>query len=183
MASAQVPYDTLQPDQQAIIYFDFGQDRLRPEAEDSLRLLLEGLDRTDDRWIDIEAHTDSIGSAKANRALAMRYEAQSIPLLLIMQGGDVIERVVGAHPYPSLKQAVERHLPAEQQEDDDEDHGTHDADRHVLALQIGVGAFLDRRGDLAHTVVARWLRDNPARLPCTVGDSHDGADERENQSC
>ena len=85
MASAQVPYDTLQPDQQAIIYFDFGQDRLRPEAEDSLRLLLEGLDRTDDRWIDIEAHTDSIGSAKANRALAMR-RAQAVASWLVRMG-------------------------------------------------------------------------------------------------
>lgn len=46
----------------------------------------------------------------ANRALAVRYEAQSIPLLLVMQGGSVTERVVGARPYPALKQIVERHL-------------------------------------------------------------------------
>lgn len=47
----------------------------------------------------------------ANRALSSRYEAQSIPLLLVMRSGDVVERVVGAQPYPTLKQVVERHLP------------------------------------------------------------------------
>lgn len=46
----------------------------------------------------------------ANQGLAVRFEAQSIPLLLILRGSEVVDRVVGAQPYPALKQVIERHL-------------------------------------------------------------------------
>lgn len=48
----------------------------------------------------------------ANPVLAQRYQVQSIPLLLVMKDGEVVERVIGAQPYAALRQIVERHLPA-----------------------------------------------------------------------
>ncbi len=69
---AQMPYDTLMTIRQVTIYFDFGKDALSTASTDSL-LFLVGEDRTmEDRWIDIVAHTDSIGTEKANHALAQR---------------------------------------------------------------------------------------------------------------
>ena len=48
----------------------------------------------------------------ANPALAQRFQAQSIPLLLVMTGGQVRERIVGAQPYAALDRAVTPFLPA-----------------------------------------------------------------------
>ena len=36
------------------------------------------------------------------------------------------------------------------QAQDDQDHDADDADRHVLAVEIGAGALLDGGGDLLH---------------------------------
>ena len=47
-----------------------------------------------------------------------------------------------------------RRQAAEEEEDDRGDDDADDGDRHVLAAQIGRGAFLDRRGDLHHAGVA-----------------------------
>ena len=40
---------------------------------------------------------------------AAAYDARSIPTLLVMRDGAVVERIVGAQPEPVLAQAVERH--------------------------------------------------------------------------
>lgn len=45
-----------------------------------------------------------------NPQVATRYQATSIPMLLLMRDGDVVETVLGAQPYPALKAAVDRHL-------------------------------------------------------------------------
>lgn len=37
-----------------------------------------------------------------NQALAFRYDARSIPTMLVMRGGDVVDRIVGALPKPAL---------------------------------------------------------------------------------
>lgn len=84
-ALAQVPYDTLQAFGQTTIYFDFGRDALRPDAVDTLNQLLADPENRGDKWIDIEAHTDSIGSSTANHALARR-RAQAVAAYLIRQG-------------------------------------------------------------------------------------------------
>jgi hypothetical protein len=65
----------------------------------------------------------------------------------------------------------------------DRKHGTDDADRRVLAVEIGLGAFLNRCGDSLHAVVARRLRQNPLAHDPAVGDCRHGADQCEDQSC
>lgn len=42
--------------------------------------------------------------------IADRFQARSIPMLLIMRGGKVIETVVGAQPLHAMRTIVERHL-------------------------------------------------------------------------
>lgn len=69
---AQVPYDTLIAIKTITIHFDFGKDALTPASTDSLLLLIRDEQKKEDHWIDIVAHTDSIGTEKANNALALR---------------------------------------------------------------------------------------------------------------
>jgi hypothetical protein len=45
-------------------------------------------------------------------------------------------------------QEADRRMPAEEDADDHAQHDACDADRHVLAVEVGAGAFLDRAGDL-----------------------------------
>jgi len=42
---------------------------------------------------------------------AQRYEARSIPMLLFMRNGDVVETVVGAQPEHVLRQRIEELRP------------------------------------------------------------------------
>ncbi|MFV0450682.1 MAG: thioredoxin [Propioniciclava sp.] len=46
----------------------------------------------------------------ANRGMATRYQAQSIPLMLLMSQGAVVDRILGAQPQAKLTRIVERHL-------------------------------------------------------------------------
>lgn len=41
-----------------------------------------------------------------NPVLSARYQAQSIPLLLLLDGGQVVQRIVGAQPAPVLRQHI-----------------------------------------------------------------------------
>lgn len=43
---------------------------------------------------------------------AARYDARSIPTLLVMRNGDVVDRVVGAQPEPALARTVDTALAA-----------------------------------------------------------------------
>ena len=45
-----------------------------------------------------------------NNALAMEYQVRSIPNLLLVKGGQVVEQVVGALPKSALQAKVEGHL-------------------------------------------------------------------------
>lgn len=45
-----------------------------------------------------------------NQGLARRYDARSIPTLLVMRDGDVVDRVVGALPKPALVARLTPHL-------------------------------------------------------------------------
>jgi thioredoxin 2 len=45
-----------------------------------------------------------------NRASAERYEAMSIPLLVVFERGEEVDRVVGAMPRPQLEQRLARFL-------------------------------------------------------------------------
>jgi thioredoxin 2 len=46
--------------------------------------------------------------------IAARYGAQSIPLLLLIEGGEEVDRHLGAAPEPRLRRWLEPHLPAAQ---------------------------------------------------------------------
>jgi thioredoxin 2 len=50
-----------------------------------------------------------------NQRLALRYDARSIPTLLVMRDGEVVDRIVGALPKPDLSARLLPHLkpPAE----------------------------------------------------------------------
>ena len=67
-------------------------------------------------------------------------------------------------------QEADRDDPAEQHADQHEYHRAHDGDGGVLALQIGVGAFLNRLGDLLHAVIAGAGRQDGADLNRAVND-------------
>ena len=54
-------------------------------------------------------------------------------------------------------QEAARRAAAERPPDDDEQDDADDADRRVLAVEIGLGAGLDRRGDLLHARIAGRL--------------------------
>jgi thioredoxin 2 len=45
-----------------------------------------------------------------NQGLALRYDARSIPTMLVMRDGDVVDRIVGALPKPDLLARVQPHL-------------------------------------------------------------------------
>jgi len=45
-----------------------------------------------------------------NPALSARFQASSIPTLVVMKDGRVVDRVVGAMPKPQLAARLERHL-------------------------------------------------------------------------
>ena len=47
--------------------------------------------------------------------IAARYGAQSIPLLLLIEGGEEVDRHLGAAPESRLRRWLEPHLPAAQQ--------------------------------------------------------------------
>jgi thioredoxin-like negative regulator of GroEL len=45
-----------------------------------------------------------------NQGLARRFDASSIPTLVVLRDGTVVDRVVGAPPKPQLEALVTRHL-------------------------------------------------------------------------
>jgi thioredoxin 2 len=45
-----------------------------------------------------------------NQALALRYDARSIPTMLVMRDGGVVDRIVGALPKPDLYARLAGHL-------------------------------------------------------------------------
>lgn len=47
--------------------------------------------------------------------LAQRYRAQSIPMLLLMDGGEVIDTMIGAQPAPILRSRIEGALARREQ--------------------------------------------------------------------
>ena len=58
-----------------------------------------------------------------------------------------------------------------------------DTDRRVLAVEVGLSAFLNCRGNFLHAVVARRLRQNPLAHDPPIGDCRHGTDQRKHQSC
>jgi thioredoxin len=45
-----------------------------------------------------------------NNGLAVRHDARSIPTMLVMRDGAVVERIVGAMPKPELMARIQPHL-------------------------------------------------------------------------
>jgi thioredoxin 2 len=45
-----------------------------------------------------------------NRGLAMRFDAMSIPTMVVLRGGEVVDRIVGAMPKPELMARLAPHL-------------------------------------------------------------------------
>ena len=65
--------------------------------------------------------------------------------------------------------------PAEGQAERDEEHDADDGDGGVLAVEVGAGARLDRRGDLLHAGVAGRLRQDPAHRDGAVEDREESS--------
>jgi len=42
-----------------------------------------------------------------NPQWAIKYGVQSIPTMLFVKGGEIVDRIIGAHPKPSIQQRVE----------------------------------------------------------------------------
>jgi thioredoxin 2 len=45
-----------------------------------------------------------------NQRLALRYDARSIPTMLVMRDGEIVDRIVGALPKPALQGRIQPHL-------------------------------------------------------------------------
>ena len=45
-----------------------------------------------------------------NQGLARRFDASSIPTLVVLRDGAVVDRIVGAMPKPQLDAQIKRHL-------------------------------------------------------------------------
>ncbi len=45
-----------------------------------------------------------------NGALAGRYQIRSIPTLLVLKGGQVVDQLIGAVPKESIQQMLDKHL-------------------------------------------------------------------------
>src|SRR6185437_5437960 len=63
--------------------------------------------------------------------------------------------------------------------DDQEQHDTRDCYGDVLAIQVGLGAFLDRERDFAHALVAGGLFHDPADGQDAVENRDDRATQRD----
>ncbi len=58
----------------------------------------------DDKIVIVKINTDE------NPQLAMKYGIQSIPTMLFVKDGAIFDRIIGAHPKPSIQQRVEAML-------------------------------------------------------------------------
>ena len=92
---------------------------------------------------------------------------------------DVHADVAGQAREDRADREADRGAPVEREADDDEQHDADDRDRRVLAVEIGARAFLDRRGDLLHALVAGGLGQDPADRPDAVENREDRADQRD----
>jgi OmpA-OmpF porin, OOP family len=70
------------------IYFDTGSDRIRPESTPTLKEIGEMLKEHGDLKLTIEGHTDNVGSADANKALAEKRAAAVKAFLVTSYGVD-----------------------------------------------------------------------------------------------
>ncbi|KAG1433894.1 hypothetical protein G6F57_021864 [Rhizopus arrhizus] len=70
-------------------------------------------------------------------------------------------------------------VPAEEDADQHEQHYAGDADRQVLAVEVGTCAFLDRGGDRDHAFIAGGLAQDPARRDDSEQDRENGAAQRQ----
>jgi thioredoxin 1 len=59
-------------------------------------------------------YADKIVIAKVNtdenQGLAMKYGIQSIPTMIFIKDGEMFDRIIGAHPKPSIQQRVDAML-------------------------------------------------------------------------
>ena len=60
-------------------------------------------------------------------------------------------------------------------------HDADNADGHVLAIHVGLGAFLDCRGDFLHAGVAGRLLENPLCRDHSEQDGETAGTDREPQ--
>ncbi len=55
----------------------------------------------DDKLVIAKVNTDE------NPQWAMKYGIQSIPTMLFVKDGEIVDRIIGAHPKPSIQQRVD----------------------------------------------------------------------------
>ena len=96
--------------------------------------------------------------------------------------GDVHADVAGEAREDRADRKTDRGAPVQRETDHDEQHDADDRDRRVLAIEIRARAFLDRRGDLLHALVAGRFGQDPADRPDAVENRQDRADQRDQQT-
>ncbi len=74
---------------------------------------------------------------------------------------DVHADITGRAREDGADQESDAGRPVQGEPEHDEEHDSDDADRRVLPVQVGAGAFLDRSGDFLHSRIAGRLLENP----------------------
>ena len=123
----------------------------------------------------LESELESIGE-RADRGLGGAH---------IGAHGDVHADEAGGARKHRADEEPERHQPAEEVREDEKDHDADDADRGVLALEIGLRAFAHRGRDLLHPRVARIRLEHGTSRPRGVDDGEHATkdDQPESRHC
>ena len=128
-----------------------GRDAEQPEADDQ--------------------HAGDRAAAECDLQRRIEPDARGVRGAHVRAHRDVHADVAGHAGEECAERETDGRVPVERESERDEQHDADDGDGRVLAVQVGLGACLDRGGNLLHPRVARGLREDPARHEDAV---HDG---------
>ena len=80
------------------------------DLEEPVRELMENHERKRELWFPADILGPLPESCPDEFTRSLRSQASGIPALLVFQGGQVVERLLGAQPAPALRQALARHV-------------------------------------------------------------------------
>ncbi len=126
-----------------------------------------------------DQHAGDGAAAERDRKRGVQAVVRGLRRARVGAHRDVHADVAGGARQDRADQEADRGVPVERDAQRHEQDGADDADRRVLAVQVGLCAFLDGGSDLLHARVARALRQDPAHRDHTVDDRGHGTGQRD----